>query len=79
MNARRYVSEVPAPGSRECSSARIPDTVRRITRTSCRTREQAERELAAMVAKFLSTRSVGVRSPMSELVEAWFAIAETGC
>ncbi len=32
-----------------------------------------------MVANVRSTRSVGVRSPMSELFEAWFAIAETGC
>jgi hypothetical protein len=31
-----------------------------------------------MVASVRSTRSVGVRSPMSELFEAWFAIAKTG-
>ena len=57
-----------------------PDTGRRIDRTAtCRgTREQAERELAGMVASVRSTRTVGVRSPMSELFEAWFAIAETG-
>ena len=31
-----------------------------------------------MVAILRSTRSVGVRSPMSELLEAWFAVAELG-
>ena len=57
-----------------------PDTGRRIDRTSTSrgTRDQAERELAAMVANVRSTRAVGERSPMSELFEAWFAIAETG-
>ncbi len=57
-----------------------PDTGRRIDRTATSrgSREQAESELAAMVANVRSTRSVGVRSPMSELFEAWFAIAETG-
>jgi integrase len=57
-----------------------PETGRRIDRTATSrgTREQAERELAEMAASVRSTRMVGVRSPMSELFEAWFAIAETG-
>ena len=57
-----------------------PETGRRIDRTATShgTREHAERELASMVADVRSIRSVGVRSPMSELFEAWFAIAETG-
>jgi integrase len=57
-----------------------PDTGRRIDRTATvrGTRSHAEHELAAMVASVRSTRSVGVRSPMSELLEAWFAVAELG-
>lgn len=38
---------------------------------------EAERELAALVASVRSERAVGVSSPMSELLEAWFAIAST--
>ena len=41
-------------------------------------RGEAERELAAMVASVRSGRAVGVRSPVSELLEAWFALASTG-
>jgi integrase len=41
-------------------------------------RGEAERELAAMVASVRSGRAVGVRSPVSELLEAWFAVASTG-
>jgi hypothetical protein len=57
-----------------------PDTGRRIDRTATSrgTREHAELELELMVASVGSTRSIGLRSPMSELLEAWFAIAETG-
>ena len=40
-------------------------------------RTEAERELAAMVAAARAVREVGVRSPMSELLEAWFGIAST--
>jgi integrase len=38
-------------------------------------RGEAERELAAMVASVRSARAVGVRSSVSELLEAWFAVA----
>lgn len=57
-----------------------PDTGRRIDRTATvrGTRAHAEHELAEMVASVRSSRAVGVRSPMSELLEAWFAIAEMG-
>ena len=41
-------------------------------------RADAERELAAMVDAVEATRFVGVRSTVSELLEAWFAIASTG-
>jgi integrase len=41
-------------------------------------RGEAERELAAMVASVRSGRAVAVRSPVSELLEAWFAVASTG-
>jgi hypothetical protein len=40
-------------------------------------RTDAERELTAMVASVRAVRSVGVRSGMSELLEAWFTIAST--
>jgi integrase len=57
-----------------------PDTGRRIDRTATvrGTRAHAEHELAEMVASVRSSRAVGVRSPRSELLEAWFAIAEMG-
>ncbi|HYZ97125.1 MAG TPA: hypothetical protein VE575_00145 [Acidimicrobiales bacterium] len=42
------------------------------------TRADAERELAAMVATVRSVRAVGVRSSMSELLEAWFSVASGG-
>jgi len=41
-------------------------------------RADAERELALMVTSALAVRAVGVRSTVSELLEAWFAIAATG-
>ena len=55
-----------------------PDTGRRIDRTTTvrGKRAEAERELAAMVASARATRTIGVRSPVSELLEAWFAVAE---
>ena len=40
-------------------------------------RADAERELAAMVASVRATRSVGTRSHMSNLLEAWFTVAST--
>jgi hypothetical protein len=41
-------------------------------------RADAERELAAMVAGARSVRAVGVRSSMSQLLEAWFSVASGG-
>ena len=57
-----------------------PDTGRRIDRTTTvrGNRAEAERELATMVASARAVRTVGVRSPVSELLEAWFAVAEAG-
>ena len=40
-------------------------------------RLEGERELAAMVTAATSARHVGARSRVSELLEAWFAIAST--
>ena len=40
-------------------------------------RAEADRELAGMVAAARAVRDVGVRSRMSDLLEAWFAIAST--
>jgi integrase len=52
---------------------------RRYRSTTVRgSRAHAERELAAMVAAVQAVRAVGVRSSMSELFEAWFAVASTG-
>jgi integrase len=57
-----------------------PATGRRLDRsiTVRGTRADAERELAEMVAAAQAARAVGVRSTVSELLEAWFAIAATG-
>lgn len=57
-----------------------PATGRRLDRTATvrGTRADAERELAAMVASVEAVRAVGVRSRVSELLEAWFAIGSTG-
>lgn len=54
-----------------------PDTKRRRYRsTTVRgNRADAERELEAMIASVRATRAVGVRSTMSELFDAWYAIA----
>jgi len=41
-------------------------------------RADAERELAAMVAQVKAVRAVGIRSSVSELLEAWFMVAVTG-
>ena len=41
-------------------------------------RAEAERELAVMVASVRAARAVGVRSAVSELLEAWFAVAAGG-
>jgi integrase len=41
-------------------------------------RPDAERVLAEMVAAAHAARAVGVRSSVSELLEAWFAVAATG-
>jgi len=40
-------------------------------------RAEADRELAAMVAGARAVRDVGMRSRMSDLLEAWFGIAST--
>jgi hypothetical protein len=50
-----------------------PDTGRRVDRTvTIRSgRADAERELAEMVASARAVRAVGVRSSVSELLEAW--------
>jgi hypothetical protein len=51
---------------------------RRYRSTTVRgSRAEAERELAAMVASVRSVRSIGLRSSVSELLEAWFAVAST--
>jgi hypothetical protein len=57
-----------------------PHTGRRVDRTVTirANRADAERELAEMVASARAVRAVGVRSSVSELLEAWFAIASTG-
>src|SRR6266540_125254 len=57
-----------------------PETGRRRYRsTTVRgSRADAERQLAAIVASARAVRAVGVRSSVSELLEAWFAIASTG-
>jgi integrase len=56
-----------------------PETKRRRYRsvTVRGSRADAQRELDGMVASTRSIRDIGVRSPMSELLEAWFAIAST--
>ena len=57
-----------------------PETGRRIDRSATvrGSRADAERELAAMVAAVRAVRAVGARSPVSELLERWYAIAATG-
>lgn len=57
-----------------------PETGRRIDQsmTLRGSRADAERELATMVAAVEATRAVGVRSTVSELLEVWFAVAQTG-
>jgi hypothetical protein len=59
---------------------RDPATGRRIDRsvTVRGSRAEAERELAVMVASVRTARAVGVRSTVSELLEAWFAVAAGG-
>ena len=56
-----------------------PETGRRSYRsvTVRGNRADGERELAAMVAAARAPRAVGVRSTVSELLEAWFAVAST--
>jgi integrase len=56
-----------------------PETKRRRYRsvTVRGSRADAQRELDAMVASTRSIRDIGLRSPISELLEAWFAIAST--
>ena len=56
-----------------------PTTKRRRYRSTTvrSSRADAERSLAAMVAAAEAEREVGVRSTVSELLEAWFAIAVT--
>ena len=41
-------------------------------------RAEAERELTAMITGVESERLVGARSPVSELLEGWFAVAAPG-
>jgi hypothetical protein len=57
-----------------------PETGRRIDRSMALrgSRADAERELDAMVAAVEATRAVGVPSTVSELLEAWFAVAQAG-
>ena len=57
-----------------------PETRRRIDRsvTIRGSRADAQRELTAMIAAVVATRAVGVRSTVSELLEAWFAVARAG-
>ena len=56
-----------------------PATGRRLDRSvTVRGRGDATRELAAMVASIRAVRAVGVRSAVSELLEAWFAVASAG-
>ncbi|HUF99347.1 MAG TPA: site-specific integrase [Ilumatobacter sp.] len=56
-----------------------PETKRRRYRsvTVRGSRADAQRELDVMVASTRSVREVGLRSSMSELLEAWFSIAAT--
>lgn len=62
-----YIGVDPATGRRRYRSVTVRGN-----------RAEAERELAAMVAGVRSTRTIGVRSSVSELLEAWFAVAATG-
>ena len=57
-----------------------PETGRRVDRsvTIRGNRAEAERELASMVTAVQATRAIGVRSTVSELLEAWFAVARAG-
>jgi integrase len=64
---RVYIAVDPASGRRRYRSVTVRGN-----------RAEAERELAAMVASARSVRAVGVRSSVSELLEAWFAVAATG-
>ena len=51
---------------------------RRYRSTTVRgSRAEAERELADMVAAVRAARDVGVRSPVADLLEVWFATAST--
>lgn len=56
-----------------------PDTGKRRYRTATvvGNRADAERALARLVAKVQSDRTIGSAATVSELVEAWFAIAST--
>ena len=75
----RSVNAVPGRGSYACASVSIPRRVAAATGsvTVRGSRADGERELAAMVAAARATRAVGVRSTVSELLEAWFAVAST--
>jgi integrase len=64
---RVYIGVDPTTGRRRYRSMTVRGT-----------RADAERELAAMVATVRSVRAVGVRSSMSELLEAWFSVASGG-
>ena len=64
---RVYIGVDPTTRRRRCRSMTVRGT-----------RADAERELAAMVATVRSVRAVGVRSSMSELLEAWFSVASGG-
>src|SRR5947209_6874097 len=61
---RVFIGVDPATGRRRYRSVTVRGN-----------RADAERELAAMVATARAVREVGMRSRMSELLEAWFAIA----
>src|SRR5690606_36199458 len=56
-----------------------PDTRKRRYRTATVTgnRADAERALARLVAEVQSEKAIGSTSTVSELLEAWFAIAST--
>jgi integrase len=66
-HGRVYIGTDPATGRRLDRSVTVRGT-----------KADAERELAEMVAAAQAARAVGVRSTVSELLEAWFAVAATG-
>ena len=72
----RFASAALRLGSRVCAGV-DPDTGRRRYRTATvrGNRADAERGVARMIADVRADRAVGATSTLSELLEAWFAIA----